>query len=281
MTELPRCAGPRPSCRQRPRPHADLLGRRPRPDHAGRARRPGCCASRCYERKPLSYMTETAAGLLDRARRASAVFVPTTTRTREQYRRIHLPGPAAALRDLRERRPPARRRRGRPRLARAASRPRWPRVRAARRGARAPGAYGGPGLAAARSGSPRTSSPTSSSSAPCCPRSWVKELAAWAEPRGWTVSLQGRKIYAVPKPLTKSAAVRRGRPPHRRPDDRSRPATRCSTPTCCWPPTAAGARATANWPKRAGRRRVSRRLTGAGCAAGEEILRAVLLAAVG
>lgn len=26
-------------------------------------------------------------------------------------------------------------------------------------------------------------------------------------PRGWTVSLQGRKIYAVPKPLTKSAAM--------------------------------------------------------------------------
>jgi hydroxymethylpyrimidine pyrophosphatase-like HAD family hydrolase len=39
------------------------------------------------------------------------------------------------------------------------------------------------------------------------PDSWVKELAAWAEERGWTVSLQGRKIYAVPKPLTKSAAV--------------------------------------------------------------------------
>ena len=40
------------------------------------------------------------------------------------------------------------------------------------------------------------------------PEEWVKELAAWAEPRGWTVSLQGRKVYAVPKPLTKSAAVR-------------------------------------------------------------------------
>jgi hydroxymethylpyrimidine pyrophosphatase-like HAD family hydrolase len=39
------------------------------------------------------------------------------------------------------------------------------------------------------------------------PQTWVKELAAWAEPRGWTVSLQGRKIYAVPGPLTKSAAV--------------------------------------------------------------------------
>jgi hypothetical protein len=39
------------------------------------------------------------------------------------------------------------------------------------------------------------------------PEEWVKELAVWAENRGWTVSLQGRKIYAVPKPLTKSAAM--------------------------------------------------------------------------
>ena len=39
------------------------------------------------------------------------------------------------------------------------------------------------------------------------PEGWAKELAVWAEQRGWTVSLQGRKLYAVPKPLTKSAAV--------------------------------------------------------------------------
>lgn len=40
------------------------------------------------------------------------------------------------------------------------------------------------------------------------PDGWVKELSEWADARGWTVSLQGRKIYAVPRPLTKSAAVR-------------------------------------------------------------------------
>ncbi|MDN5861397.1 MAG: HAD family hydrolase, partial [Pseudonocardia sp.] len=33
-------------------------------------------------------------------------------------------------------------------------------------------------------------------------------LAAWCAPRGWQVSLQGRKVYAVPVPLTKSAAAR-------------------------------------------------------------------------
>jgi hypothetical protein len=35
----------------------------------------------------------------------------------------------------------------------------------------------------------------------------VQRLRAWAEPAGWVVSLQGRKLYVVPTPLTKSAAV--------------------------------------------------------------------------
>lgn len=39
------------------------------------------------------------------------------------------------------------------------------------------------------------------------PASFVADLTAWCEPLGWTVSLQGRKIYAVPGPLTKSAAL--------------------------------------------------------------------------
>lgn len=48
-----------------------------------------------YGNKPLSYVTETAAGLLEELGRTT-VFVPTTTRTREQYHRISLPGPAPA-----------------------------------------------------------------------------------------------------------------------------------------------------------------------------------------
>ena len=39
------------------------------------------------------------------------------------------------------------------------------------------------------------------------PATFVADLAGWCEPLGWTVSLQGRKIYAVPRPLTKSAAL--------------------------------------------------------------------------
>lgn len=39
------------------------------------------------------------------------------------------------------------------------------------------------------------------------PAGLVAEAAAWAAGRGWRVSLQGRKLYWVPAPLRKSAAV--------------------------------------------------------------------------
>jgi hypothetical protein len=39
------------------------------------------------------------------------------------------------------------------------------------------------------------------------PAGFFAEQAAWAQPRGWRVSLQGRKLYWVPQELTKGAAV--------------------------------------------------------------------------
>lgn len=39
------------------------------------------------------------------------------------------------------------------------------------------------------------------------PEGLLAEASAWAEIRGWQLSLQGRKLYWVPRPLTKSAAV--------------------------------------------------------------------------
>jgi phosphoserine phosphatase len=39
------------------------------------------------------------------------------------------------------------------------------------------------------------------------PPGFVAEAAGWAEERGWQLSLQGRKLYWVPRSLTKSAAV--------------------------------------------------------------------------
>lgn len=40
------------------------------------------------------------------------------------------------------------------------------------------------------------------------PAHFLDELTAWAQPLGWSTSLQGRKLYLVPEALTKSAAVR-------------------------------------------------------------------------
>ncbi|WP_329216816.1 HAD family hydrolase [Streptomyces sp. NBC_01485] len=170
------------------------------------ARAPRLLCVEVHEARPLSFMTETAAGLLTDLG-DTAVFVPTTTRTRKQYQRINLPGPppkfaicangghllvdgvtdqdwhagvlarladeCAPLAEVQEY------------LAETAD-PLWLRKQ---RVAEDLFAY----LVVERE---------------LLPEEWVKELAAWAENRGWTVSVQGRKLYAVPKPLTKSAAVR-------------------------------------------------------------------------
>ncbi|HEX5566847.1 MAG TPA: HAD family hydrolase [Streptomyces sp.] len=158
-----------------------------------------------YRSGPLSYLTETAAGLLAELARRT-VLVPTTTRTREQYRRIRLPGPPPPFAICAN---------GGHLLVDGEADPHWharvrhalaadcaplEEVRARMRGAADPGwllkervaedlfVY----LVVDRARLPDT---------------WAEELGDWAGPRGWTVSLQGRKVYAVPRPLTKSAAV--------------------------------------------------------------------------
>ncbi|WP_405433796.1 hypothetical protein [Micromonospora sp. NBC_00617] len=40
------------------------------------------------------------------------------------------------------------------------------------------------------------------------PTDWLKQATEWAAERGWRVALQGRKLYWLPRTLTKSAAVR-------------------------------------------------------------------------
>jgi len=158
-----------------------------------------------HEARPLSYLTETAAELLVELA-AAARFVPATTRTRKQYRRISLPGPQPQYaicangghllvdgRTDHDWHDEIRRRLAdgsapleevRAHLA-ATSDPDWLRKE---RIAEDLFAY----LVVDRDR---------------LPAGWVKELADWAEPHGWTVSLQGRKIYAVPRPLSKSAAL--------------------------------------------------------------------------
>ncbi|AWK08362.1 HAD family hydrolase [Streptomyces spongiicola] len=159
-----------------------------------------------YESKPLSYMTEAAAALLGELA-GHAVFVPATTRTREQYARIRLPGPAPRYAICAN---------GGHLLVDGESDRDWQRAVAARLAGECAS------LAEIRAHLLDAADPAwllkervaedlfayLVVERPLLPDDWIGELSAWAETKGWTVSLQGRKVYAVPKPLTKSAAVR-------------------------------------------------------------------------
>lgn len=170
---------------------------------------PRLLAVEVHNGKPLSFMTEHCAELLAELI-AAAEFVPVTTRTRAQYQRVHLPGPV----------------------------PDWaPRYAIC--------ANGGRLLVDGSTDQDWTAHITSTLATSCAPldeivhhlalaadpewtlkrrvaeelfaylvverellpEGWVAELTGWADERGYTVSLQGRKIYLVPQPLTKSAAL--------------------------------------------------------------------------
>ncbi|WMX47266.1 HAD family hydrolase [Streptomyces roseicoloratus] len=175
-----------------------------------------------HESKPLSYVTERAADEL-RALAAETVFVPTTTRTRKQYQRIRLlgGGNADGLAGSGGATPaPA------PKYAICAngghilvdglSDPDW-HAEVLRRVADACAP-----LAEIRAYLTATTDLSWVRKHRVAedlfaylvvererlPQDWLDRFTAWAGERGWTVSLQGRKVYAVPGPLTKSAAMR-------------------------------------------------------------------------
>ncbi|WP_232663559.1 HAD family hydrolase [Pseudonocardia sp. TRM90224] len=169
------------------------------PDHEA----PRLLCVEIYQGAPLSFLTEDAVAALQRLQ-SRAVVVPTTTRTPEQLARIRLPGTA-------------------PRYAIASNGGHllvdgvpdgdWAATVRARLAGCAPlaeieshlAASGGPFLLRLRTASDLFAYAVVDRAA--LPSGWVEALARWCGPRGWRVSLQGRKVYAVPEPLTKSAAA--------------------------------------------------------------------------
>ncbi|MFG3493940.1 HAD family hydrolase [Streptomyces sp. NPDC047928] len=159
-----------------------------------------------YQGKPLSYVTEAAATILEELARTAA-FVPVTTRTREQYQRIQLPCPQPRYAICAN---------GGHLLVDGVSDPGW------RAAVEARLADECASLAEVRAHLLAAADPAwllkervaedlfayLVVERALLPDGWTDELAEWADACGWTVSLQGRKVYAVPKPLTKSAAVR-------------------------------------------------------------------------
>ena len=192
--------------RHRPRPHADLLDGRDRLGHPLGHVPPLVCVE-MLDGRPLSFMTVAAAAVLTQIRRG-AVLVPITTRTPAQFARVELPGGPArfavtsngghiVVDGVADRRLAAGvSRRGSPATARRSPRssPGWTGWRVGR-------------LGAATARSPTTCSATWSSTwRRCRRRSWTTG-PAWCADRGWVVSMQGRKIYALPRGLTKEAAL--------------------------------------------------------------------------
>ena len=155
--------------------------------------------------RPQSFMTSLAAGWLDQIRE-DAVLVPATTRTLQQYARVCLPGgpPAYAVTSN-----------GGHIVVNGAADQDWRRaVDATIAGSGAPLAEVVEGLARQADGS-WVRNRRVADQLFCylvvdlaeLPADFLPTWTSWCARRGWVVSVQGRKIYALPRELTKEAAL--------------------------------------------------------------------------
>ncbi|GIE78720.1 hypothetical protein Aph02nite_46700 [Actinoplanes philippinensis] len=171
------------------------------PDHEA----PPLVVAEVHEGRPISYLTRRAAGLIEDLAGA-APLVPVTTRTLGQYRRIRLSD-----------RPPryAVAANGGHLLVDGRPDPGWHR-RVAGRVRRECATLDTVSGHLARAADPAWLLRAHVADdlfwyavidRPRLPAGHLAELAAWCADRGWTVSVQGRKLYCVPGPITKWAAV--------------------------------------------------------------------------
>jgi hypothetical protein len=155
--------------------------------------------------KPLSYLTRVAAERLAELNQL-AVFVPTTTRTVAQLGRVQVPGPAVRYAVAAN---------GGHIVVDGVPDPEWSEaVTQNLAGLAAPMAEVWPELARVCDPAWTLKLRTADDlfcyaviDRPQLPSGFVEEVTGWCAERGWTTSLQGRKLYFVPAPLTKSAAV--------------------------------------------------------------------------
>ncbi len=167
---------------------------------------PRLTVAEVYRGAPLSYWTRDAETMLV-ALAGVATVVPATTRTRAQFARIQLPPAVAAVAVTTN---------GGHILLDGEACPDWSRTLADRlAGTSAPLGDVVEHLAKVTGGATwlRSSRVAEDLFAYLVvdraemPAAFLADLAAWSEAVGWAVSLQGRKVYCVPRGLTKSAAV--------------------------------------------------------------------------
>ncbi|MBA3523119.1 MAG: HAD family hydrolase, partial [Geodermatophilaceae bacterium] len=158
-----------------------------------------------YDGAEASFLTEVAFTLLTRLRMLS-VFVPTTTRTVAQLRRVRLPEPASRWAIAAN---------GGHILDRGVSDEDWNAAVCARLERECAPLGEVRAWFAAQADAPWLLRAREADDLFCyaivdralLSADVLSGLAGWAAERGWTVSLQGRKLYVVPTPLTKSAAA--------------------------------------------------------------------------
>ncbi len=168
------------------------------PDHEA----PRLVVSEVHEQLPLSYMTREAEDLLLELLDHS-FLVPVTTRTRAQFRRVQLPRTRYAITTN-----------GGVLLHHGQPDGDWAaQVRDAVDRGSAPlaevlahlGAKPAPGVQRVRTAEDLFAYAIVERAE--LPEGYVARLTAWCAELGWVVSLQGRKLYCVPAPVTKEAAI--------------------------------------------------------------------------
>jgi hypothetical protein len=154
---------------------------------------------------PASFVTERAAEVLARLASGGSL-VPATTRTQRQFARVHLPGPVSRFAICAN---------GGHLLVDGRSDVEWQRqVRVLLDATAAPveeimRTFADPSLPfLLRTRQAEDLFVYAIVDRDALPRAYVDDFARWCAERGWRVSLQGRKLYAVPVELTKGAALR-------------------------------------------------------------------------
>ena len=155
--------------------------------------------------RPLSYMTTAAARLLEQVR-SNALLVPTTTRTLTQFGRVELPGGPMEFAITSN---------GGHIVVGGIPDRDWRRAvedRIATDGAGLPEIVAG--LTDIASGDWVLNRKTADDlfcylvvELAALPADFLERWTSWCADRGWVVSMQGRKIYALPQGLTKQAAL--------------------------------------------------------------------------
>jgi hypothetical protein len=166
---------------------------------------PRMVVSEVYDAAPLSFMTRAAEELLA-AIVEQSIFVPVTTRTQAQFARVQLPGAGRGYAVTTN---------GAVLLHDGEPDPDWScHIQRSLAGHCAPlsevldhltGSRAVPAILRVRTA--EDFFVYSIVNRQDLSADYLQELASWCLERGWTTSLQGRKLYCVPVPITKEAAV--------------------------------------------------------------------------